>query len=226
MSLTLSVQAANYYRYQRCQSRNLSHVELERFAAVLHKGIFEQFKYYLTPGTRCLDLGCGIGVINVFTGTYFSEVYLVDSTVPVEMLGNTYYGFFGDGYAIGSDAAPVPKFDESTKGHYCFYNDLSISREVVATNSPGIDVYAIEPEQMEGLPDSAFDFVQSHMSWGWHFPFAQYSATVSRLLRKDGLLVVDIREGSLSCGDLKDFRVLDKLPNREINSKKYVMQKC
>jgi hypothetical protein len=70
------------------------------------------------------------------------------------------------------------------------------------------------------------DFVQSHMSWGWHFPFEQYKSLIQRLLKPQGILIIDIRNNSLSADDLSGFEVLDRLMNREQNSRKYVLQKC
>lgn len=226
MTLKLSERAATYFRRQRCQSKTLCHADLERFAFDLNKGIFSQIESYLIPGKRSVDIGCGLGIINIFTSRYFDEVYLVDSTVPVGALEHTFYGFFGDGYAVTSDFDPVPSFNSSIHGEYCFYNDLSLSKETVAAHVLEKAVLALEPHQLETLPDGSVDFVQSHMSWGWHFPFRKYAKAVHRLLKTNGLLIVDIREGTTGNEDFVGFRVIDRLPNRETNSKKYVMQKC
>lgn len=144
----------------------------------------------------------------------------------MEALDHTFYGFFGDGYAVPSDFDSIPEYQSSVHGEYCFYNDLSLSKETVAGHTLGKDILTIEPQELDTLAENSVDFVQSHMSWGWHFPFRKYAKTVYRLLQTDGLLIVDVRDGTTSDEDFSGFHVIARLPNRELNSKKYVMRKC
>ncbi len=225
LKINLSTEAKEYYEYQRCATRKMSHTEAENYAYSFHKRIYEQFKEYVKPGKRCLDMGCGIGTINIFTGKFFKKIYLVDKTINRGQLKNTYYGFHGEGYKIDKDEYSVSEKDTNTNSEYCFYNDLNISKQIVQANTEKF-VRILEPKQLCELPKASFDFIQSHMSWGWHYPFSQYRSIIPPLIKKGGMLIIDIRDNSLDINDLIDFKILDKLTNRESNSRKYILEKC
>ncbi len=222
MRITLSDEAVKYYNYQRCATKRMTHDKVEIFAYTFHKKIYEQIKDYVPTGKKCMDVGCGIGIINIFTGSNFDEIYLVDKTVPIDSLENTYYGFHGEGYDTESDSIAIEK-DDAVSSDYCFYNDLHISKQLLE----GLNktVVTLEPKELGNLEHGSFDFIQSHASWGWHYPFSQYPV-ISTLLRKNGILIVDIRDNTLGPDDLVEFNILDQLKNREPNSRKYILEKC
>ena len=226
IKINIPQEAIPFYQRQRCATQKMNHQEIEEFAYGFHFKIFNQFQNYLKPGNRSLDIGCGLGVINIFTGKYFNEIYLLDKTVLMEDLKKVYYGFHGNGFKVLRDDEQELNFCENVSSEYCFYNNLVLAEKVVSPYLQSQKVYTIEPEQLKSLDNQSFDFVQSHMSWGWHFPFNEYAAEVLRILKKDGLLILDVRNNTLSEGDLTGFEVIDKLANRELNSRKYVLKRC
>jgi len=223
--IKLSSKAKKYYGYQRCKSRPLTHDETETFAYDFHKGIYDQIAKYIPNGGAMMDFGCGIGIINIFCAKSFATLYLVDGTVDTASLDNTFYGFHGAGYDLHDDYDPVPDRKVNVFSNYCFYNDLTVSKDTIAPYLPNTNIICMTPDNLN-MPDYSLDLVQSHMSWGWHYPFDQYRSAITNKIKPGGTLIIDIRDNTLQPGDLQDFRVIDKLANREQNSRKYILEKC
>lgn len=224
--INLSKEALKFYSYQRCITKNMSHSHAQEYAFEFHFKIFNQIKPYLQKGTTSVDFGCGIGVINIFTSVYFEKLWLIDNTVSETSLKNTFYGFHGKGYNLQDDKADAPQISQGISSTYCFYNDMSLTRETLINNNVNCEIQCMTPDELSIKPSSSVDLIQSHMSWGWHFPFSQYKQLAHRLLRNNGTLITDIRNNSLAENDLHGFKVIDRLENREKNSLKYVLIKC
>ncbi len=204
----------------------MTHEQAEEYAFQFHYQIYKQIQPYLSQGQNCIDFGCGLGIINTFTQKYFENIWLIDGSVSEENLENTYYGFHGNGFQLYDDLSEAPSPSERVSSEYCFYNDLAVTQETLTHNKVTKNLIFMKPEELEFITSASIDFVQSHMSWGWHFPFSAYKNTIYRVLRKNGLLIVDIRNNSLSTDDLVGFNIVDRLRNREENSLKYVLVKC
>lgn len=223
--VNLSPLAKKYYGHQRCKTKYMNHVETEIYAYEFHKKIYNQIKPYLEKGVRSLDIGAGIGVINIFTSEFFDEIHVLDGNVDTKSLSETFYGFHGKGYMINSDYDEV-KYDESVISNYCIYNDLTTTYETLMNNNwHDRKVFTHDTNSLKNAPSEYYDFIQSHMSWGWHFPVSTYYNDVLKVLKKGGLLIMDIRDGIPLDNLLSDFDLIDRLDNREENSKKFVLRK-
>jgi SAM-dependent methyltransferase len=141
---------------------------------------YEEFAAYL-PDTvsAVLDIGCGVGGINLFLYDQFGRkadigFYLLDKT---EISYKLHYGFRGTG---------------------AFYNSLGVSVTVLLDNGIARDnIFLLEaaPDNRIDI-DEKLDLVISLISWGFHFPVATYIDLVYRLLSDDGCLILDIRKGT------------------------------
>lgn len=224
-SFQLTTRAFEFYRCQRCSSKKMSREEAEKYLYDFHYGIFLQMKPFLSPGVKAIDIGCGLGALNIFLKDYFQQFYLIDKTVQEEELSKVFYGFHGSGYKVDND------FDQATytdgvSSKYCFYNDLNETRNLLSKYMPKKELHFIEADEVCWSEIGNVDFVHSDMSWGWHYPLDLYYNSVYRVLKRSGILIIDIRDGAASAEDFKGFKVIEMLPNRETNSLKYVLEKC
>lgn len=193
LKIPLSKEAVEYLKHQRVLTQKLKHSDVEWYSYLLFNFIANQIKPYLTKGSRCLDIGSGLGLVNVFLRDTFNEIWLYDKTVNTEELHNTYYGFHKD---------------------YCFYNNLDIAKSI----NPDFNI----TESLD-FPDNHFDMIQSHMSWCWHYPKEEYYETVLRILKPNGILIVDVwTEKNYK---FEEFELVDKLENREDESFKLILKR-
>ena len=65
--------------------------------------------------------------------------------------------------------------------------------------------------------------IQSHMSWCWHYPKETYYDEVLRILKPNGMLIVDVWTEMNYTFD--EFDILDKLENREDESFKLILKR-
>lgn len=193
LKIPLTEDAVKYLNKQRVLTKKLKHSDVEWYSYLLFNFIASQIKPYLTKGTRCLDIGAGLGLVNVFLRDIYNEIWIYDKTVSIEELENTFYGYHKD---------------------YCYYSNLEIAKSI----NP--DFFITENLN---FPDNHFDMIQSHMSWCWHYPEEEYYETVLRILKPNGILIVDvIKEKEYS---FKHFTVIDKLENREDDSLKLILKR-
>lgn len=193
LKIPLTEDAVKYLNKQRVLTEKLKHTDVEWYSYLLFHFIANQFKPYLTKGTRCLDIGSGLGLVNIFLRDMFDEIWLYDKTIDLPELEKTFYGFHEN---------------------YCFYNNLNIAK----TLNPDFNI----TETLD-FPDGHFDMIQSHMSWCWHYPKETYYDTVLRILKPDGILIVDVwTEMNYS---FDDFILINKLENREDESFKLILKR-
>jgi SAM-dependent methyltransferase len=162
LKFDLTTEAVEYLKHQRVLTQKLKHADVEWYSYLLFHFIAHQIKPYLTPGSKCLDIGSGLGLVNYFLKDVYDEIWLYDKTIPVEELTSTFYGFHKD---------------------YCFYNNLEIAKQI----NPDFNI----TESLNFAPQS-FDMIHSHMSWCWHYPKDTYYEQVKTLLKPNGILIVDV----------------------------------
>jgi SAM-dependent methyltransferase len=193
LRIPLTDEAVKYLNHQRVLTKRLSHKDVEWYSYLLFNFIANQFKPYLSKGNRCLDIGSGLGLVNIFLRDIYKEIWLYDKTVDADQIDKTFYGFHKD---------------------YCFYNNLNIAKDL----NPDFNV----TETLD-FPNNHFDMIQSHMSWCWHYPKEIYYDTILKMLKPNGLLIVDVWTNMNYKFD--GFELLDKLENREDESFKLILKR-
>jgi SAM-dependent methyltransferase len=193
LKIPLTDEAVKYLNHQRVLTKRLSHKDTEWYSYLLFNFIANQFKPYLSKGNRCLDIGSGLGLVNIFLRDTYEEIWLYDKTVNTDQLDKTFYGFHED---------------------YCFYNNLDIAKYL----NPDFNI----TETLD-FPNNHFDMIQSHMSWCWHYPKEIYYDTILKILKPNGLLIVDVWTDMNYKFD--EFKLLDKLENREDESFKLILKR-
>lgn len=120
-----------------------------------------------------LDIGCGLGLINIFIYNHFKcNLYLLDKSIIEE---NKRFIGFGDINSMG------------------FYGNLNAAKELLILNDiPDNYINLIEPEQFN-LIKNKLDLVISLLSWCHHYPYNTYSELVYKKLNKNGIIIVDCR---------------------------------
>jgi SAM-dependent methyltransferase len=140
---------------------------------------FETISNYLPQScSSILDIGCGIGAINVLLYQHYTQnqgdvinLYLLDKT---KVDSNIHYGF-----------NPVGEF----------YNSLQLTRRVLLENGiPAPNINLIDANENNSIPIRAkLDLVTSYFSWGFHYPVTTYLETVYDMLNSGGRLILDVR---------------------------------
>ncbi len=143
-----------------------------------------------------LDVGCGLAGIDLFLNDFYREkgmeptFYLLDKTHLEERV---YYRYKPQG---------------------AFYNSLSLAREILLAN--GVFAHQIEvreaTEKNEIAIDTELDLVLSLISWGFHYPVRTYLDRVYELLRKGGVLLLDIRKGTEGL-----YHILKKFSSKNVH---------
>jgi SAM-dependent methyltransferase len=134
-----------------------------------------------------LDIGCGIGGIDVFLSEHYKleepHFYCLDKT----QIDSVFYGF----NKIGA-----------------FYNSLENTKQFLQLNEiPNINI--LEADSNYKIPaDEKFDLIISLISWGYHFPIDTYLNEVYSHLNNGGHLILDIRENTNGIDLLRE-----KFPN-------------
>jgi SAM-dependent methyltransferase len=122
-----------------------------------------------------LDIGCGVSGIDVLIYKHYmdtrQEYYLLDKTYTENIV---YYGF-------------------ARKG--AFYNSLEVAKETLVRNGvPERNVHLVTANDKNEINiDCNVDLVISLISWGYHYPMETYLDRAFSLLKKGGLLIMDVR---------------------------------
>ncbi|XOV82879.1 MAG: hypothetical protein ACFHXK_18730 [bacterium] len=133
--------------------------------------------------TSILDIGCGIAGLDLFLYKRLKspKLFLLDKTAVEEKI---WYMFKQQG---------------------AFYNSLELARENLQTNGVSADAIKCLEAPDDGcidLPGKSIDLVVSTISWGFHYPVSTYLASVERILKEDGVLLIDVRKGPGGEADL------------------------
>ena len=140
---------------------------------------------------RILDIGCGLGGIDVLLYHQFStapnehvELWMLDKDDDSPLRGGHYAGFT----------------DTTTAA----YNSLDVTRNFLEANKvPSNRIQLVNIEQ-DSFPSSIkFDLVLSLLSWGFHYPVDVYLEKVVQSLKSSGALFIDIRRDTDGMDKLK-----------------------
>jgi SAM-dependent methyltransferase len=143
---------------------------------------------------RCesiLDIGCGVGGIDVLLSKKFGNplLYLLDNSKQSEK--------------------PIYGYDKGAS----FYNDFSATVGMMDSN--GIYQYQLI-DICKGFPKiKDVDLVISLLSWGYHYPVETYLEDVKKCLNKNGMIIMDIRQNTNGLETLKTItRKVDIISTR------------
>lgn len=138
--------------------------------------------------THVLDIGCGVGGIDIFIDKHYNSpknliFHLLDKTKKED---NIYYDYHEKG---------------------AFYNSLSLARALLLENSISlhrVHIYEVGDDAAINVKEKV-DFVISLLSWGFHYPVDVYIKQVFNLLKKDGMLILDIRKNTKGEDKIREY---------------------
>jgi len=151
---------------------------------------FNMIEEYLpTHCDRSLDIGCGLGLINILLYKKYksTNIYLLDKTeLNVEEISGIHK-------------------------NYKFYNSMQAAKETITLN--GIEENKLnlyETTDYKDLFDIKFDVIFSLLSCGWHYPVSTYIDLLSNSLSDDGVLILDLRHNTDQLDILTSHFILEK----------------
>lgn len=125
-----------------------------------------------------LDIGCGIGGIDVFLSKHYGDkqpiFYLLDKT---RIENDIFYGF-------------------EPKGE--FYNSLDLAKTMLMSNGIAEKyIHLVEATDKNEIHISdKVDLVISLISWGFHYPVETYLNKAHDVLIEGGSMIIDVRKGT------------------------------
>ena len=137
---------------------------------------FETFRDFLPKNAnRILDIGCGIGGIDIKLFKHYSssetEICLLDKE---GISREVYYGFEDKG---------------------AFYNSLILAKDFLAANSvPRNKISTFDIDSVDFPKGVKFDVIVSLISWGFHYPVETYLNDAYAALSDSGVVILDIRK--------------------------------
>jgi len=127
---------------------------------------YELIAEHVGAPTSVLDIGSGIGGINVF---FNADICLLDKTTTEDKI---YYHF---------------------KDRGAFYNSLDLAQKFVRSHSNNV-VTTYEADG--NLPDDRYDLILSLQSCGFHYPVDTYLGKAYNKLVAGGAIVLDVRKNT------------------------------
>ena len=143
---------------------------------------FKTFVEYLPENvSNTLDIGCGIGAINVMIFDHYKHqspnIHLLDKTSVDEKIH----------YFLEKSAS--------------FYNSLELSKKFLSNE--GVPQKLIHLHEVDGsLPQGSYDIILSLISWGFHYPISVYLEDSYDKLKDGGVLILDVRKESDGLNEL------------------------
>lgn len=140
------------------------------------KAEYKQMKKYLPESVdNIIDIGCGLGGINLFIHEHYDQDiahHLLDRNEQTDI----YYMFNQD---------PVA------------YNSLKTTVSFLRKNGANIDKLNPINITAESYPSEInFELVISLLSWGFHYPIETYLNNVKQSMVSNGCIIIDVRNSS------------------------------
>ncbi len=204
---------AHLARLQVLSKPSLVSVMEERAHAALQPIVVALKKWYPkfpTGINHLLDIGCGLAIIDALLvkALPLANVYLID--------GNGQSTRIADKYSVDQYA----------------WDNVQIGADMVRANLVGdrkTDVLAISVGRSSLIEDlhGPIDLVISFKSWGHHYPVDKYLPLVHSVLSYEGLIILDIREGTNGVQKMQDvgFELLDRIPHDSVKCKRLVFRR-
>lgn len=125
--------------------------------------------FNLPEGSRIMDIGCGVAVIDLLLYSYIpnSKFYLLDKE--------------------GFEFRPGIFYDEK----YPVYNSWSPVVDAIKTSGFDPERFTIQGPDIPFPED--LDCITSYLSWCWHYPKEIYWDRAFNSLKKGGKLILDVR---------------------------------
>lgn len=151
------------------------------YAADMEKEYNLMSKYLPEKCNSILDIGCGIGGIDVLLSKYYNnpKLYLLDSNFRSS---DIHYGY-------------------TNKESY--YNSFLATRDMMVAN--GIFNYHILNLNTEITEVRHVNIIISLLSCGYHYPVETYLEDIKNTLTYDGILILDIRENTDGIEKVKKY---------------------
>ncbi len=151
-----------------------------------------------------LDIGCGLALLDIHIINEFglTIAHLLD----------------GDGTAPKQSG-----FQTEMKP----WADVHLGAELVRANTEGDHVCVYEwNEPLHKRYDGTIDLIISSRSWCHHYPVSTYAAMVKRCLASDGLLIVDIRNGTDGIQQLRaaGFDIVAQISDQSQKCKRFALR--
>ncbi len=145
---------------------------------------FEEIINYLPQKNQnILDIGSGLGIINIFLNNFYEDAYftLIDKNYVEKKVS---YGF-----------------DEIGQ----FYNDFNITFDFLKIN--GIKEEHLDLVNVDSIKkiNKKFDLVISLLSLGYHYPLQQYIEFLKKNSHKKTVFIFDLAE------QYNDFNIITKM---------------
>jgi SAM-dependent methyltransferase len=152
---------------------------------------FEMIEKFLpSSADNILDIGCGLGLINIALGDKYKDCnfHMLDKTKELEN-------------------EKISGFNEK----YTFYNSLEATKDMLSKNGieeSNLFLYEVEEENINILKTKKFDIILSFLSCGWHYSVLEYKDLILSSLNDDGLVILDIRHNTNELEKAQEFLTL------------------
>jgi SAM-dependent methyltransferase len=163
---------------------------------------FHLFEKYIPTGTKCvLDIGCGLGYIDVILSRHIPDLnlYMFDSLLETNNKVNLFYN------------------DLSLTKEFLILNDVNPEKIFLinATATGNDQIINLDPNCFKTLPK--IDFVISLYAWGWHSRLPKFIKEVYEVLREGGRFIIEIKGNvnddseNLTCLKTNNFRYIESI---------------
>ncbi len=182
LELTISDEAFAYLKLQRGAISDLSN-DREAWETAYRRSLLGDFGTMMPwlPETcgAILDVGSGLGGINILLARHYKVVAFDMGTEPVLVSQPRIHLLDGE-----RDRPTVYAHDQT-------FNDMDVAFSFLEEN--GVRLWAYIHPQWEVLTGE-FDLVVSTQAWCFHFPPGQYLSHVKKAARPGATLILDVRK--------------------------------
>jgi ubiquinone/menaquinone biosynthesis C-methylase UbiE len=177
MTLKITPEIEEYIKMQRTGYGN---ADIARCYEKDINGIYLNIEKHLPQNAQSvLDIGCGVGGIDLEIYTHYDGNIRLNLLDYSEMQGN-YYGF------------------NSTGGKYNHLGLTELFLDINGVKRKNIRIY----DANNGYPSGRFDIIISLISCGFHYPVQTYLEKIKE--SRNGIVILDIRKGTGQIEILRD----------------------